>query len=299
MSVSYAVRRLNPFAGVAQIVATDNARAISLDGQHWEIQVLAEGPTDFWGSINRNTASLRFFRFGNWSPDKGLSRVPINPIMDIGAMLSASEALIRELDRHLPEMPFELQDVFELWLLDRSGQPLALKMTATADENLAALQPSHWIAAPAHDRNLGRVKRDEAATLADELERLVRRASGPGMAIWFQREAPGCGEGRAVGEVPAPAGPLPATAFPALPLRHDWPQGEDQALISLWISWAAPRLLCLPYLESGLTTELQSIARSEVMTIDRLWRLYGANVDAEFIKIARVEAAIRHAAQTA
>ena len=34
----YAVRRLNPFQGVIQIIKSDTARALSLDGINWEIQ---------------------------------------------------------------------------------------------------------------------------------------------------------------------------------------------------------------------------------------------------------------------
>ena len=110
----YAVRRLNPFAGVVQVVSGDNARAISLDGRAWEIQVLAESPNDCWGSLSEHHGAMRFFRFGIWTGATGLRNVPVNPIMDIGAMLDASKPVIDALSEPTNRPPFDLADTLEL-----------------------------------------------------------------------------------------------------------------------------------------------------------------------------------------
>jgi hypothetical protein len=47
----HAVRRLNPFRGIARVVEGADARATSTDGVNWELQILAERPAG-WGSLN-------------------------------------------------------------------------------------------------------------------------------------------------------------------------------------------------------------------------------------------------------
>lgn len=297
---AYAVRRLNPFGGVVQVVGGDAARAISMDGARWEIQVLAEAPNDCWGSLNRRASRVQFFRFGVWSANEGLSRVPINPIMDVGAMIEEADELIAALSRQVEALPFPLTDDLELWQLDHIGRPMALLMSAVEGEDLESLAPRHWSAAPLHDRNLGRERREGENPVADDLERLVRRTAGSGRRSWFRREAPGEGDGVPLsGDGRGSADRLPAAAFPELPLCNHWEKAADQALVARWISWAAPRLLCLPYLAAGTCRELEAIARQSAAAIADLWRLYPASVDRELVKTARVETQLRKAAGTA
>jgi hypothetical protein len=286
----YAVRRLNPFAGVVQVVAGDNARAISLDGRAWEIQVLAEAPKDCWGSPSEHHGALRFFRFGIWTGSGGLRKVPVNPIMDIGAMLDASSPVIDALSDPASRPPFDLADTLELWLLDHHRQPLALLATATPGEPLAALQQRRWCAAPLDDRNLGPERTDGESPAADELEIMVRR-NATGAAKWIRRTAPGSGPGHATdGD---DQGPIPAHAFPELPVRDQWPSEAEQALMDRWIQRAAPRLLCLPYLDDATRARLEPLAREQAVDVDMLWRLYPRLMDNGFVKAARIEARLR------
>ena len=286
----YAVRRLNPFAGVVQVVSGDNARAISLDGRRWEIQVLAEAPNDCWGSPSEHHGALRFFRFGIWTGTDGLRKVPVNPIMDIGAMLDASSPVIDALSDPASRPPFHLADTLELWLLDHQRQPLALLATATPGEPLAALQQQRWCAAPLDDRDLGRKRVDGESPAADELEVMVRR-SATGAAIWFRRKAPGSGPGCAAdGD---DQDPIPADTFPELPVRDHWPSEAEQALMDRWIQRMAPRLLCLPYLEDATRARLEPLAREQAVDVDMLWRLYPRLMDNGFVKAARIEARLR------
>jgi len=291
----YAVRRLNPFAGVVQVVTTDCARGISMDGRRWEIQVLAEAPNDCWGSLSRNEASIRFFRFGIWSADEGLSRVPINPIMDVGSMLETANDLITELQQDAPGVPFELEDNLELWLLDHDDQPLALMMSASPDEDLESLQPRYWSAAPMNDRNFGHERCDHEAPAADDLERLIRRTAKQRQGIWFRREAPGTGAGTPLASAALDIEPLPAAVFPMLPLRDDWSSKADGRLVARWKAWAAPRLLCLPYLSSDVQSELEELARGAALEVSAIWRLFPETVSTEFLRTARVEARLRKA----
>jgi len=53
---AYAVRRVNPFLGVLQVIETPGGRAISSNGVVWEIELRTER-SGMWGSPNRNTGS--------------------------------------------------------------------------------------------------------------------------------------------------------------------------------------------------------------------------------------------------
>ena len=114
----YAVRRLNPFLGVTEVVETRLARALSRDGVSWQLQVLAERPQHTWGSLSRGPTIKQFFRFGTWDAASGLSRVPLNPILDVGAMLQATDHLTERLCGAVNHVPFPLADRYERWLLD-------------------------------------------------------------------------------------------------------------------------------------------------------------------------------------
>ena len=295
----YAVRRLNPFGGVAQVIAGNSARAISLDGAKWEVQVLAEAPNDLWGSLNRHAHQARFFRFGIWSAETGVRRVPINPIMDVGAMLEAAAPLVDEVESAAAHLPFPLNDALELWLLDRQGQPLALLMSATPGEDLSRLDERRWCAAAMSDRNLGTPRPPDKSPVADDLESMVRRSSRPGMPCWFRRIAPGTGTGHPLGPTQVNTGPLEADAFPTLPLRTEWSAPHQQALVERWIEWAAPRLLCLPYLSKSMRARLEKAARRHALEVSALWRIYPKEVDPELIRTARVETRLRRAAEIA
>ena len=295
--VRYAVRRLNPFGGVAQVIAGDAARAISVDGARWEIQVVAEAPRDLWGSLSPHVHQTRFFRFGIWSSETGLRRVPVNPIMDIGAMLEAAAPLVADVEAAADRVPFPLADVLEFWLLDPRGQPVALLTSATPGEDLSMLNERRWCAAPMSDRNLGSPRPPDRAPVADEVESLVRRTAGPGTRRWFRRASPGVGPGTPVVDTGVDTPPLPAGAFPELPLRTRWPAEREQALVDRWMEWAAPRLLCLPYLGAAARTRLEKAARRNADEVSALWRIYPQAVDAELIRASRVESRLRHAAQ--
>lgn len=95
-SESYCQRRANPFSSLVAVVEGAGGRARSLDGRTWQIEVLAH------------------------SPRTGLERVPLNPILDVGRMLAASEALTAPVAKALSSLPFPLAPELEPSQLDRS-----------------------------------------------------------------------------------------------------------------------------------------------------------------------------------
>ena len=298
----YGIRRLNPFLGVVQVAETDDARALSVDGVNWQLQVLAERPEHIWATPNRGKPRRQFFRFGMWQPDAGMTRVPVNPVLDFGAMLTAADALVEILERVHLELPFALHDRFELWLLDPERRPLALLGSAVNKRFMAEVDEHQWHAAlpggepfrapsllaqgiPAQDMTSRRRH-------ADRLEQLVRHSvARPPAPQWIERADDGGGTALdSSGEV------WPATAFPCTGLRTDWPDAQDSALVGDYLDWLAPRLLALPGLPPALRRHLEQAAARQALLVEANYRLYPEILDGKAIAAARVEARLRQAA---
>lgn len=310
----YSLRRANPFLGLVAVVRGPGGRALSFDGLHWQLQVAAHAPRGLW-SGGGETEELRYFRFGLWSEAEGTTRVPLNPMLDIGLMLEESKLLVAALQEASPRLPFPLAAELELWLLDADDAPLALLATAidpgdVADLGLAAgldeIGRPDWSAGGRGERSFhspslsaqGVPEFDGAgpARHAQWLEWQVMKAAGSTPRCqWFRRDATG---GTCIG-FRAPdrlAGRwLPSTAFPSLTLRSDWSDSTIHALVDDYFRWLSPYLLTLPDLDYQQRAGLEQAASSHAIDVSLLWRLYPRVLDAEFVRRARVEAELRRA----
>ena len=306
---SYTVRRLNPFLGVVAVVETPDARALSSDGETWQLQVLAERPEHTWGSPNRGATVRQFFRFGRWCPAEGMTGVPANPVFDVKAMLGAAQRLSETVRAQLPSLPFPLADRFERWLLDRDDRPLALLASTVDRALLTGVGDAGWVATPTtgtafvspslEGAGVGAVSGGSQRRHAEILEaRVTEAASSPPRRQWFERLPDGRGRGLGDASPEALAGrELPAEAFPITGLRTEWPETATGTLVAEYHDWAAARLLTLPGLPDGARARLEEAARSQALQVEALHRLYPRIIRQAWIDAARVEARLRHAAE--
>jgi hypothetical protein len=173
----HAVRRLNPLEGVLQIVETNNARAYSPDGMIWQIQVLTRRPDHTWRSFSHVLPIEQFFNFGLWDAEGGLQKIPANPVMDIGGMTRAAEALSSQLRRLTGQLPFRLSDRYECWSTDYQGNPIALLATTEAPERMLDIRAARWQATRISDH--GFVSPSLAARGIPAAGELGPRLAGP------------------------------------------------------------------------------------------------------------------------
>ncbi len=299
----YGLRRANPFLGVVAVVKTETGRALSLDGVHWQVQILAHPPRGLWAGGGESD-QLQYFRFGVWTQAQGLARVPLNPILDLDHMLRASSHLCEQIAAHLDQIPFPLAAELEQWLLDGDGAPLALLATTLDPTGLAEAGATEWGAGGRGDRPFVAPSPAPAQAPApanrlaqvEALERLVRnRAGRRPNSQWFRPE----GEARVGLDAGAPEGlagrRLTAGDFPPLTLRSDWPQAHDAALVADYLAWLAPYLLTLPGLDDDTRRGLEASAVRHALAVDDLWRLYPRVLDPGLVTQARVEARLRRA----
>ena len=302
----FTLRRVNPFLGVVAVVRTASGRGLSVDGRHWQLQIAAHPPRGLWSGAG-DEPGLRWFRFGLWSAEGGLTRVPLNPILDVDHMLAASQALLAAIGESLDGLPFAPAPELELWLLDvAERRPLALLATAAEAAGLDELTTRDWNAGGRGERRFespslmarGIAGGDGAgpARHTEYLERAVHAAAGsPRRVRWFRRQADGTGLPVDEGGRPEPGGSLDASAFPRLPLRREWPDPEQQTVIDDYIGWLSPYLLMLSGLDDLLRAELERQAAGHTLAVDAVWRLYPRVIDRDLVKRARVEARLRRA----
>ena len=107
---NYAIRRVNPFRGVMQVIEAEEGRALSCNGLVWEILVRAtQGNTpDIPGDHNTRN---KFYRFGMWSLDDGLMKRSSSPAadQDYFELMSRCETLIDYVQDRYDQLPFELE----------------------------------------------------------------------------------------------------------------------------------------------------------------------------------------------
>jgi len=305
-TVKYAVRRLNPFQGMVQVVELGDARALSLGGEHWEIQVRCAQPEHTWRSANQGEPVMRFLRFGTWSIETGLRQAAVSPILNMDLLLRASAAITQVLPQCLRVLPFPSADRHELWLMDAEAKPFALLAATTQAPIDAPSWREPWAATARADHRFqsprlvergvplrhGHDPRHHAALL----ERLVGRTAGsPARTCWFVRDADGRGSAMDLQKAKTDEEPrrLPDDDFPALLLREEWPRPLDRDLVRDYLDWCAPYLLTLPGLNNTQRDRFEHAARPRALEVEAVHRLYPKIINPAVLTSIRVEARMR------
>jgi len=290
----YSRRLVSPWRGVLQVAQTGSAVGLSLDGQHWQIQVRADCPSTLWAT-QRARATRAYFRFGAWTPGRGLTAVPLNPILNTRDMIQSAQALAAQLEALQARLPFPQHDQRELWLVQNgTRRPLALLATAVDNDPLRMPDKPWWNAgdAPAtfHD-SAG------AGTADARMEAAMGEAAGePAEALWFLRDEPGQGPGIEIGaDTGTVPRQLPPGAFPELPWCERWPRSEQRRLALGYSRRRAAGLLGLQQLPSTRRRRLELAARKFPLQVAALWRIYPCIVNPSILISARVEARMRRA----
>ena len=294
----YAVRRVNPFDGVLQVVETHNGRAYSPNGKIWQVQVLTQRPDHTWRSFSAATPIEQFFNFGLWDAANGLRKIPANPVMDIGGMQAAAAELTAQLAHLEQHLPFTLIDNYECWATDCSGAPVALLATTENPAVMRDVRVGHWQATRQADHSFespsllergiptrgDRGPRQHAERLEKQVRQLGRHKA------WFRRGPNGEGE-----RMNSPAEPQTedAAMFPALGLKTYWKRDIESDLVRDYLAWQAPRLLMLQNIDDDERRWLERHACRQAVELAAGYRLIPQVIDHDAIEAARVEARLR------
>lgn len=298
MSVEcYAQRLLNPFRGAVHVIRHASAEAVTTDGVHWDIYVsndalLADLPPD----CQVQTSDIRY---GSWSAAQGLKRGPINLYDDFLAMEAMGAVVFEQLTQLHDRVPFAYADHYELWLLDRAAQPLALLASACNEREMAQDRTGpRWQAGLAARERFtsAAMPREAAVKAADYLCDYINGRAGPRpQAQWFQRQADGSGWGLKSADTPTSLADrhLPAAAFPRFILAEVGHDEQHHRLIDDYHAWLAPWLLLLQGLAPDTRAELERQARAQALEVARQYRLYPAVANPAELNAALVESVLR------
>lgn len=285
---SYAIRRVNPFLGVLQVIETIGGRAVSANGVVWDIEVLAERQ-DGWGSLNKTNRKTAYLRYGLWSVKDGLVNWPLSRHRESTPLAQQCNELIDGIGARLQQLPFKLADQRELWLFDSDNQqPLALLATATANSALPSPEPKYW-SASIGTQGMPSQNRYPAAS---ELEELVRQRAGFNIhKHWVTRQADGSG----ISETRAT--PMNAELFPVFLLSEHWPEAQQAKLASDYLEWIAPCLLTLQHLSGRDRARMERCLSIQAVSVEHHWHLYPEMIDENAVLAARVQNRLQQANQ--
>ncbi len=267
---TYSRRLLAPFQGMQQIVSVPGGIAETMDGRQWKLYVADETIVSHTG--------LSEVVYGSWDDHRGLSRSKIRGSLPSRLIETLGEVLVRTLSEQSDAIPFTPRDRFESWLLDETGELLALLESALPeDPRIENSQPAWYPDSRAHRYF------NSPHGSAREVTELVRRTAGRHpLSVWIERDHAGGGRDK--------AGTLyPPESFPPLLLRETWPDPRQQALIREFLDWQSPWLLQLP-LTPALRQRLESAAWRRPRETSRVYRLFPRVYDTSGLTTTRVKA---------
>ena len=283
MIKTYSQRLLTPYFGQVQIAESERARALTVDGQTWEIQFLRSG-NGGPAHLNNNAPGINHrYRRAVSISDSEIRQKKIGTALDNSQNV---DERILELTDFLADisLPFPAADHFEYWLLDADESPLALIFSCKDPEQMDAY-PSRpeWTALPAAVMPI-EMTEDEisrsSAPVNYRLERLVAvRAGYSPKAKWFTRRL------------------NEEQSFPTFMLREDWHEKESDDLCQRYLKRQSPRLLMLHDLNQEQRRQLEINARSHALEVARFYPLYPEIVDQVLMNSILVEARLRSATE--
>ena len=299
MIKTYSQRNLNPYSGQVQIAESEHARAVTMDGENWEIHFLRTiesapdgqqpGQAGLWTRIGRDFGKERGVKpLGDQSrPRKVFPRFGILERADIEKLVSGeyvpAEAGLLELARYLlaASLPFPPIDRYEYWLLDSvDGSPLALIYSCSTVEEQASF-PSYpvWTALPAAIMPVAtnaHEQQSQAPPVNSRLESMVTERAGTSpRAVWFERTDD------------------ETDSFPPLLVTENWPDDAQKELCQRYLCRQAPRLLMLHDLSVEDRRRLEHASRTQPLEVGKYYSLYPDVADEELMKTIRVEARLR------
>ena len=262
---AFSERLLPPYSGQVQIAESETYRALTIDGQVWEIQYVKRS----------------HIRVATLSAADIKSRAS-NPELQEH---STKDPHLAEMLDYLTdiELPFPATDHYEYWLLDPADQlPLALIFSCSQEAQMDKFPARpEWTALPSAVMPVDKTPQeqdDNSAPVNYRLESLVAERSGTrATAQWFDRRT------------------NTDTVLPPLMIREDWADPEAGELCRRYLERQAPRLLMLHGLPTEVRGRLETCSQPQAMEVARFANLYPEVVDQSLIQSLRVQARLREA----
>lgn len=268
MIKAFSQKLLPPFSGQVQIAESETYRALTLDGQVWDIQYVKRS------HIRVGTLTAKDIKTRSMNSEKLVEDVADPKLMDLLDYLGDIE------------LPFDGRDHFEYWMLEqKTNKPIALLFSCAQTEQMAKFPTrAEWTALPDAVMSVPKTEQELESSQPPvnyRLERLIaERAGTNNKAAWFDRRETANVE------------------FPPYLVTDEWPQQNDQVLAQRYIDRQAPRLLMLQSLTRTQREHLESCCEPYATEVARFCGLYPELINEELIRALRVEAKLRAVSDT-
>ncbi len=281
----YSIRQLSPFVGTIQVIEGDFCRALSSDGQHWQIQASCETHQQIWQITDDRYIPRRYVLYGSWNKDTGLSTLPLDPMLDVPSPSSVNISLISKLQTCTDQLPFPQIDQYECWLFDRERQqPLALLASATHKAMIPHMQLGKWLAIPQQEQ--APINNHSLKNSVAELEQYINQHNGG--HCWVANN-----KGSSRQSLDDSWTINPQTVFPDLPINSKiLPVALVEAYDEL-IAWQSPRLLSLHNLPDTTRRQLEQLAQHHAQETYRRLTVYPKPLQQTILNKILVELKIR------
>ena len=272
----YSQRLSPPYSGQVQIAESERARAITMDGNSWEIHFLHASKGGISRDQNYQKRTFRRVAYIRHSQLGRISQQGSHEGQEIDERILELTAFLVE-----ASLPFPAADEFEYWLLDsRDESPLALIFSCSEGAQMDDF-PAHteWTALPAAVMPIEATDDEKARNdtpVNYRVERLVAdRAGRKPKACWFRRQD---------GET---------ESFPPFLLNEVWQDESEYALCQRYLKRQSTRLLMLHGLAHDDRLRLERAARSHTLEVARFYTMYPEVADPALMDAIRVEARMR------
>ncbi len=281
MIKAFSQRLMPPYSGQAQVIESEQARAVTMDGNNWEFHFLNR----IQNEKNNEGYSFR----------KKFRRIAYIDYQEVLNIASESSQHTEQIDDRILELakflataaslPFSSADLYEYWLIDpEDDSPLALIFSCVEAEQMAMFpEKTEWTALPAAVMPIERTE-DELQRCSPPVNYLVERmveerAGRKPKARWFKRQEHEPDE------------------FPPLMLKEDWSDETQLDLCQRYIQRQSSRLLMLQGLRNQDRTRLEIAAKFHALEVERFHPLYPEIADKQLMNTILVEARLRRASK--
>ncbi len=274
MIKAYSQRLMPPYSGQVQIAESDRARALTMDGESWEIHF---AKTSAARTDSQN--AQRSYRRVSYIDHKEMLGIPKRSQQD---QADVDERII-ELAKFVSTatLPYPAADRFEYWLLDPTdGSPLALIFSCTEAEQMETYPDrAEWTALPAAVLPIEATDEENArkdSPVNYRVESLIASRAGTSpRARWFER------------------GPDETADFPPFMISENWPDPADRELCQRYLNRQSTRLLMLHDLKHTDRLRMEIAAKAYIFEVERFFPLYPDVADEKLMNAMRVEARLR------
>lgn len=276
MIKSYSQRLTPPYSGVVQVVETDKARAVTMDGISWEFYFLQTWPGE------ENTPDCHY--------QPRYTPVALIDSREIKKIAEQSSTQSPQMDERVLELalfivssalPFPSVDKYEFWLLDAEDHsPLALIFSCIDRDQMDSFpNKTEWTALPDAVMSIQKNAQELEAGLPPVNHRfeglVAERAGKYPKAKWFERDE------------------AEIETFPPLLVKEDWQLDDQLDLCQRYIQRQSTRLLMLQGLKRADRQRLEIAAKAHVFETERFYACYPEVVDNKLMNAMLVEARLR------